>query len=111
MYEFWKQDLTKALNEEMEDGELLVNLASQEYFSALDAKKLNANIITPIFKDWNNDKLRVISFFAKKARGAMVRFILESGAGTPQDLLKFDYEGYQFSKEHTVKENAPVFIR
>lgn len=111
LYEFWKQDLTKALNEEMEDGELLVNLASQEYFSALDAKKLKAQIITPVFKDWNNDKLRVISFFAKKARGAMVRFILETGAENPQDLLQFNYEGYQFSKEHTVKDNAPVFIR
>ncbi len=111
LYEFWKQDLTKALNEEMEDGELLVNLASQEYFSALDAKKLKAQLIAPVFKDWNNDKLRVISFFAKKARGAMVRFILEKGAENPQDLLEFNYEGYQFSKEHTVKENAPVFIR
>lgn len=111
LYEFWKQDLTKALNEEMEDGELLVNLASQEYFSALDAKKLKAQLITPVFKDWNNNKLRVISFFAKKARGAMVRFILENGAENPQDLLQFNYEGYQFSKEHTVKENAPVFIR
>ena len=111
LYEFWKQDLTKALNEEMEEGELLVNLASQEYFSALDAKHLKANIITPVFKDWNNNKLRVISFFAKKARGSMVRFILESGARTPEDLLKFDFEGYQFSKEHTLKANAPVFIR
>ena len=111
LYEFWKKDLTKALNEEMEAGELLVNLASQEYFGALDSKNLKAEILTPVFKDWNNDKLRVISFFAKKARGAMVRYILESGAKTREDLLGFDYEGYQFSKEHTLKDSAPVFIR
>ena len=111
LYEFWKADLTKALNAQMEEGELLVNLASKEYFSALDRRKLKAEIITPVFKDWSKDKLRIISFFAKKARGAMVRYILETGATTKEDLLGFDYEGYQYSKEHSLKDSEPVFIR
>lgn len=111
LYAFWKPSLTQALNEEMQSGELLVNLASKEYFSALDRKKLKATVVTPIFKDWSKDKLRIISFFAKKARGSMVRYILESGASTAEDLLGFDYEGYQFSKEHTLKVSEPVFIR
>ncbi|GGD44256.1 peroxide stress protein YaaA [Muriicola marianensis] len=111
LYDFWKGTLTSALNEEMEDGEILVNLASNEYFSALDSKKLKAEIITPVFKDWKNDKLKVISFFAKKARGSMVRYILETGASTLDDIRGFAEDGYQFSREHTLKENQPVFVR
>lgn len=111
LYEFWKPTLTAALNEEMETGELLVNLASKEYFSALDAKKLKAKVVTPVFKDWSKDKLRIISFFAKKARGSMVRYILESGAEKAEDLLAFDYDGYQYSKAHTLREDQPVFVR
>ena len=111
LYEFWKKTLTEHLNKELAEGELLVNLASNEYFSALDAKSLKVPVITPVFKDWNKDKLRVISFFAKKARGGMVRYILDSGAESLEDLKGFDYEGYQFSQQHTLKENQPVFIR
>ena len=111
LYEFWKKTLTDHLNAEMEEGELLVNLASVEYFGALDAKRLKGRVVTPVFKDWNKDKLRVISFFAKKARGAMVRYILETGAETREDLLGFDAEGYQFSQAHTQREDQPVFVR
>lgn len=111
LYAFWKKRLTEHLNAELQPGELLVNLASVEYFSALDAKALKANIITPVFKDESNGKLKVISFFAKKARGAMVRFILETGAKSLEDLLGFNTDGYTFSKEHTQKEASPVFIR
>lgn len=111
LYEFWKSTLTSALNGEMDEGEILVNLASNEYFSALDTKKLKAEVITPVFKDWKNDKLRVLSFFAKKARGSMVRYILESGASTLDEIRGFAEDGYQFSKEHTLKENQPVFVR
>ena len=68
-------------------------------------------MITPVFKDWSKDKLRVISFFAKKARGAMVRYILDSGADSLEAVRAFNYEGYQFSQEHTLKEEQPVFIR
>lgn len=111
LYEFWKKTITDQLNDELQEGELFLNLASNEYFSAVDAKALKVPVIAPVFKDWSKDKLRVISFYAKKARGAMVRYILDSGAKTLDDLRGFDYEGYQFSKEHTVKENQPVFIR
>ncbi|MGB5271055.1 MAG: peroxide stress protein YaaA, partial [Eudoraea sp.] len=77
LYDFWKQSVTDFLNDELEDGELFINLASNEYFGAVDEKKLKTNVITPVFKDWKNDKLKVISFFAKKARGSMVRYILD----------------------------------
>lgn len=66
LYEFWKKSLTEKLNSEMGTEELLVNLASQEYFSALDAQKLHMPVVSPIFKDWKNDKLKIISFYAKK---------------------------------------------
>ena len=77
----------------------------------MDTKELAVPVIAPVFKDWSNDKLRVISFYAKKARGAMVRYILDSGAETLDDIRGFDCEGYQFSQEHTLKEHQPVFIR
>ncbi|WP_291962031.1 peroxide stress protein YaaA [Maribacter sp.] len=111
LYEYWGERLTDHLNNEMADGELLVNLASNEYYSALKPKKIKAEIITPVFKDWKNDKLKIISFFAKKARGAMVRYIIDTDARTLEDIKGFNLDDYQFSKEHTLKENEPVFIR
>ena len=111
LYEFWKKQLTDHLNSELEQGELFINLASNEYFGAIDEKKLNVPVITPIFKDWKNDKLKVISFFAKKARGSMVRYILDSNAKTLEDIQGFSLDDYMFSREHTLKENQPVFIR
>lgn len=111
LYEFWKEGLTKHLNIELTDDELFVNLASNEYFGAIDEKKLKTPVITPIFKDWKNDKLKVISFFAKKARGSMVRYILDTDAQTLEDIKSFNYDDYEYSKAHTLKENQPVFIR
>ncbi len=111
LYEFWKKDLTSHLNDELEDGELFVNLASNEYFGAVDEKALKVPVITPIFKDWKNDKLKIISFFAKKARGSMVRYIIDTNAKTLEDIKGFNLDDYMFSKEHTLKENQPVFIR
>ncbi|WP_420321871.1 peroxide stress protein YaaA [Flagellimonas sp.] len=111
LYEFWKKPLTDHLNEELEDGELFINLASNEYFGAIDEKSLKVPVITPIFKDWKNDKLKVISFFAKKARGSMVRYILDKDVETMEELKGFNYDGYLFSAEHTLKEDQPVFVR
>lgn len=111
LYDFWKKTVTAKLNSEMEEGEMLVNLASNEYFKVIDQKSLHAKVVTPQFKDWKNDKLKVLSFFAKKARGAMVKYIVESNAMTIDDLRGFDYDDYVFSKEHTLKENQPVFVR
>jgi len=111
LYEFWKKDITAHLNSELQDGELFVNLASTEYFGAVDTKALKVPVIAPIFKDWKNDTLKVISFYAKKARGSMVRYIIDSNAKNLDDIRGFNLDGYQFSKEHTLKENEPVFIR
>ncbi len=111
LYEYWGTRLTEYLNAEMEEGELLINLASNEYYSVLQPKKIKATIITPVFKDWKNDKLKIISFFAKKARGSMVRYILDAKAKSLDDLKGFDIDNYKYSQEHTVKENEPVFIR
>lgn len=111
LYEFWKKQLTEHLNSELKDGDLFINLASNEYFGAVDAKQLKVPVITPIFKDWKNDKLKVISFFAKKARGSMVRYIIDTDAADLQDIKGFDYDGYTFSAEHTLKEDEPVFVR
>lgn len=111
LYEFWKPTLTSFLNERLEEDELFINLASNEYFTAIDRKKLKVPVITPVFKDWKNDKLKVISFFAKKARGSMVRYIITSDVQSLEALKGFNLDGYIYSKEHTIKENEPVFIR
>ncbi|NNE77439.1 MAG: peroxide stress protein YaaA [Pricia sp.] len=111
LYEFWKKQITGQLNAEMTDDELFINLASNEYFGAVDTKALKVPVITPIFKDWKNDKLKVISFFAKKARGSMVRYIIDKNVETLEDLKGFDYDDYLYSKEHTLTETEPVFVR
>lgn len=111
LYEFWKKELTTHVNAELKEGELFVNLASNEYFGAIDEKTLKAPVITPIFKDWKNDKLKIISFYAKKARGSMVRYILDTNAESLEDIKNFDRDGYIYSQEHTLKENQPVFLR
>lgn len=111
LYEFWKKQLTDAMNEELKDDELFVNLASNEYFSVIDIKTLKVPVITPQFKDWKGDALKIISFFAKKARGMMVRYIIDTGAETIEDLKGFNYDGYGFSEEHTKKSNELVFVR
>jgi cytoplasmic iron level regulating protein YaaA (DUF328/UPF0246 family) len=110
LYEFWKTTLTKALNKELEKDELFINLASTEYFSAIDVKALKVPVITPEFKDYKNGKLKIISFFAKKARGLMVRYIIDTNAQTIDDLKGFDYEGYLFDANLS-KGNHLVFTR
>ena len=111
LYEFWKKKLTDQLNAEVGEGDLVINLASKEYFSALDARKIRAQIITPQFRELKNGKLQMVSFFAKQARGMMARFILEEGISSPEDLLAFDREGYGYSEEHSKSILEPLFIR
>jgi hypothetical protein len=110
LYDFWKPIITKALNKELKKGELFINLASNEYFSAVDAKALKVPVITPEFKDYKDGKLKIISFFAKKARGLMVRYIIDTNAETIEDLKGFNYEGYQFDSNLS-KGNQLVFTR
>ena len=111
LYELWQQDITESLSKELKKGELFVNLASQEYFKAVDTDKLKVPVVTPVFKDFKNGKLKIISFYAKKARGAMVRFMVDKEAETLDDLKAFDYDGYRYSPEETSEENEPVFTR
>lgn len=111
LYAFWKTSITTALNEELREDELCINLASVEYFKAIEAKKINAPIISPIFKDFKNGELKIIAFYAKKARGSMARFAIDNHIKTANDLKSFNYEGYAFSEQFTENENEPVFIR
>lgn len=110
LYEFWKNTITNALNEELSNEELFVNLASNEYFDAVDVKKLKVPVITPEFKDYKDGKLKIISFFAKKARGMMVRYIIDTNAETIDDLKGFNYEGYGFDANLST-ETKLVFTR
>ena len=110
LYDFWKPTLTESLNKEMKEGELLINLASKEYASAVDFKKLKATIVTPYFKDYKDGKLKIISFYAKKARGLMVRYIIDSDAKTIDDLKGFDYDGYKLDSNLSKDEHL-VFTR
>lgn len=110
LYEYWKKTITKSLNDELKEGELVINLASNEYFSAIDVKALKVPVITPDFKDYKEGKLKMISFFAKKARGMMVRYILDTNAQTIEDIKGFNYEGYAFDASLS-KANKLVFTR
>jgi cytoplasmic iron level regulating protein YaaA (DUF328/UPF0246 family) len=110
LYDFWKKTVTASLNKELKKGELFVNLASNEYFSVIDTKALKVPVITPDFKDYKDGKLMMISFFAKKARGMMVRYIIDTNAETIEDLKGFNYEGYQFDANLS-KGNNLVFTR
>jgi hypothetical protein len=110
LYDFWKTTVTASFNKELKKGELFVNLASNEYFSVVDTKALKVPVITPDFKDYKDGKLKMISFFAKKARGMMVRYIIDTKAETIDDLKGFNYEGYQFDANLS-KGNNLVFTR
>lgn len=99
LYNYWQEPLSKALNNEMKPNEVLINLASNEYFKALNAKILNRTIIKPIFKDLTKGKLKVVSFFAKRARGLMVRYIIDNEIETIEAIKNFNSEGYAFDSK------------
>jgi hypothetical protein len=111
LYAFWGSTLRETLvaDAEMAD-EILINLASNEYFKAVEAKKLKARIITPAFKDWKNGQYKMISFYAKKARGLMTRYIIDNQINEPELLKGFDYDGYRYSEEMSEAYDW-VFIR
>jgi hypothetical protein len=110
LYDFWKKKITQALNDELTEGELFINLASNEYFKAIDQKALNVPVITPVFKDFKNGEYKTIMTFAKLARGYMTRYLVDVNAKTLDDVKGFHYEGYGFS-EATSTETELVFIR
>ncbi len=112
LYQFWGSLITQTLNEALQaqGDDLLINLASNEYFKAVKKKELRGTIITPVFKDQKNGKYKVISFYAKKARGLMARYILEQQLTSSEQLTAFAEDGYYFMEsESTATE--PVFYR
>ena len=111
LYGFWRNKITNKLNDELNKNEFFVNLASNEYSSAIDRKLLKTTMISPVFKDMKNGKLKIISFYAKKARGMMVRYILDNEINNLEDLRGFDYGGYSYSSEESEKMKELVFIR
>lgn len=111
LYDFWDDSLTEALNNELEDDELFVNLSSKEYFKALNPDKLKVDVIEPKFKDFKNGNLKVIGFYAKKNRGTMTRYIIDNEIDSYEGLLGFNGNDYSYSEEHTENRNEPVFVR
>ena len=111
LYEFWRDKITEKIVSECKPDELLINLASNEYFSAINLGKIKSEIITPKFLDFKNGKLKMISFYAKKARGLMVRFLIDKNITKLEGILKFNLEGYSYSESETNNLNQPVFVR
>jgi cytoplasmic iron level regulating protein YaaA (DUF328/UPF0246 family) len=110
LYKFWDDTVAKSLNDELKDGELLINLASTEYFKVIPKKVLKAPMITPIFKDFKNGEYKTIMTFAKKARGLMVRYIIDHNVKTIEELKGFNIDNYRFSEEMS-SGNDLVFTR
>jgi len=114
LYQFWGTRLTDQINQNtaLNAGQesCLINLASNEYFKAVQPKTLNARLITPIFKDQKNGQYKIISFFAKKARGLMVRYIIDKRITNSEQLKDFNYAGYYYSAEQS-SQNDWVFLR
>ena len=110
LYKFWNDDLANSLNEELAEGELLINLASSEYFKAVNQKILKVPMITPVFKDFKNGQYKTIMTFAKKARGLMVRYIIDNNVKTIENLKGFNVDKYRFSEEMS-SETELVFTR
>ena len=112
LYAFWGDTIAKALDEAVvaSGSDLLVNLASQEYFKAAKAKTLKARIVSPVFKDEKNGKYKIISFYAKKARGLMSAYLIRNRVTKAEEIAGFDFAGYRYSAEDSTAE-APVFLR
>ena len=112
LYQFWGELITEKLNDALQaqGDDILVNLASNEYFKSVKRSKLHAQIVTPVFKDCKNGQYKVISFFAKKARGMMARYIIQQRVSEISQLEQFDLAGYRFNPALS-KVNEPVFTR
>ncbi len=112
LYEFWGDELTQVLDQHIAQSgsKVLVNLASNEYFKSVKPKHLDAEVITPVFKDLKNGQYKMISFFAKKARGLMARHIITEGLNSPEGMKDFNSEGYYFSAEQSDARQW-VFLR
>lgn len=110
LYEFWKKDIAKALNDELENDELLLNLASNEYFKAIDTKALKVPVVNVDFKELKDGAYKTIGIYAKLARGLMTRFVIDTNANTIEDIKGFDLENYRLHDELS-EDNNLVFTR
>ncbi|MBT8036035.1 MAG: peroxide stress protein YaaA [Verrucomicrobiae bacterium] len=111
LYHFWGSLLTESLNKELRGAnDAVINLASNEYFAAIKPRDLTVPVITPVFKDWKNGKYKVISFYAKKARGMMAAWAVKNKVTTPAGLKQFKGGGYQIDPD-TSDANTLVFTR
>jgi cytoplasmic iron level regulating protein YaaA (DUF328/UPF0246 family) len=112
LYQYWGSSISECLMTDLEEHEddLIINLASNEYFKAVSGADIRTNVSTPVFKDWKNGKYKIISFFAKNARGAMARWIIKQQAQKATDLFNFGQDGYEYSEELSAV-NSPVFLR
>lgn len=110
LYEFWQSSITQQLNDLLKKEKVLINLASKEYFSAVNFNELKGQVITPVFKEKKGSEYKIVSFFAKKARGMMSRYILDHRLKSAEDILGFDVDGYAYNKKLST-ELAPVFTR
>jgi len=112
LYEFWGSIITDAINKQLKSSksEYLINLASNEYFKSVKTKEINAEIITPAFKEYKNGEYKMIGIYAKKARGLLSRYIIQNQLSDPEDIKNFDLDGYKFNSKVS-KGNNWVFTR
>lgn len=112
LYEFWGNKITESINvlAKKNNSKGIINLASVEYFTSVKTENLDLPVYSPVFKDFKNGKYKIISFFAKKARGSMARFVIQNKIKKPEDLNKFNLDGYKYSKKDST-EYSPVFLR
>ena len=112
LYDFWKKKISLAVHCDLDSqkDDYLINLASEEYFKTLDLSRIHAKIITPVFKDNSNGQYKIISSFAKQARGSMAKFIIKNQLKNPEELKLFDSQGYFFSERQS-NGNMLIFLR
>ena len=112
LYQYWDNTILNLLLEDLKEqgDDIILNLASNEYFKSLDQNKIPVRVIDVEFKDFKNDKYKIISFYAKKARGLMSRFMIENSITNPEELKAFDYQGYYFDEANST-ENKLAFKR
>lgn len=110
LYEFWKDKIAKTLKKELEKDEVIINLASNEYFKAVDIQQLKNRIITPVFKEFKNGKFTIVMMYAKHARGSMARYLIQNQLTNIEELKLYNIDGYSFDANQS-NENEWFFVR
>ena len=110
LYEFWKDKIAKTLKKDLNKEEIIINLASHEYFKAVDIQQIKNRIITPVFKEFKNGKFSIVMMYAKHARGAMARYLIQNQISNIEELKLYNIDGYSFDTNQS-NENEWVFVR